>query len=76
VQTTNDEMMQLVKEYSYFTGKSSQRQEDKMTVFDLLWNGIMEAVADCHSKNLASEVAKGKKERTQQGFHNNIAHFG
>jgi len=41
-----------------------------------LIEGIMESVADWYSQNLASEVVKGKKERSRQGKHNNRAPFG
>lgn len=41
-----------------------------------LVEGIMESMADWYSKNLADEVAKGKKERSRQGLHNNGAPFG
>src|SRR5690606_8070438 len=33
-------------------------------------------VADWYSRNLGTEVAKGKKERGNQGLHNNQAPFG
>ena len=36
----------------------------------------MESVADWYSQNLATEVSKGKKERSHQGLHNNRAPFG
>ena len=35
-----------------------------------------ESVADWYSRNLAAEVAKGKKERSTQGKHNNRPPFG
>ncbi len=54
----------------------TEPSEDSDGPMGALIEGIMESVADWYSKNLASEVAKGKKERTQQGFHNNIAPFG
>ena len=41
-----------------------------------LIEGIMESVADWYSRNLATEVAKGEKERSHQGLHNNRAPFG
>ena len=54
----------------------TEPSEDSDGPMGALIEGIMESVADWYSKNLATEVAKGKKERTQQGFHNNIAPFG
>ncbi len=54
----------------------TEPSEDSDGPMGALIEGIMESVADWYSKNLASEVAKGKKERTQQGYHNNIAPFG
>ncbi|MCB0083473.1 MAG: recombinase family protein, partial [Caldilineaceae bacterium] len=41
-----------------------------------LMEGVMESVADWYSRNLATETAKGKKERATQGIHNNAAPFG
>ena len=41
-----------------------------------LIEGIMESVADWYSQNLSAETAKGKKERSNQGKHNNRAPFG
>jgi len=42
----------------------------------VLIEGVMESVAHWYSHNLATEVAKGKKERGNQGLHNNQAPFG
>jgi hypothetical protein len=36
----------------------------------------MESVAEWYSQNLGTEVAKGKRERSAQGLHNNQAGFG
>jgi hypothetical protein len=36
----------------------------------------MESVADWYSQNLAAETAKGEKERSRQGVHNNRTPFG
>lgn len=41
-----------------------------------LIEGIMESTADWYSQNLATEVAKCKMERSNQGKHNNQASFG
>ena len=54
----------------------SEPSEDSDGPMGALIEGIMESVADWYSKNLATEVAKGKKERTLQGLHNNSAPFG
>jgi DNA invertase Pin-like site-specific DNA recombinase len=54
----------------------SEPSEDSDGPMGALIEGIMESVADWYSKNLAAEVAKGKKERTLQGLHNNSAPFG
>ncbi len=54
----------------------SEPSEDSDGPMGALIEGIMESVADWYSRNLASETAKGKKERTQQGIHNNRAPFG
>ena len=54
----------------------TEPSEDSDGPMGALIEGIMESVADWYSKNLATEVAKGKKERTQQGYHNNVAPFG
>lgn len=54
----------------------SEPSEDSDGPMGALIEGIMESVADWYSQNLASEVAKGKKERWNQGKHNNQAPFG
>lgn len=54
----------------------TEPSEDSDGPMGALIEGIMESVADWYSKNLASEVAKGKKERSLQGLHNNAAPFG
>jgi site-specific DNA recombinase len=50
--------------------------EDSDGPMGALIEGIMESVAGWYSQNLATETAKGKKERTAQGLHNNQAPFG
>lgn len=42
----------------------------------LLLEAILASRADWYSENLAAEVAKGKRERSRQGRHNNRAPFG
>jgi site-specific DNA recombinase len=54
----------------------SEPSEDSDGPMGALIEGIMESVADWYSLNLATEVAKGKKERSHQGIHNNQAPFG
>ena len=54
----------------------SEPSEDSDGPMGALIEGIMESVADWYSMNLAAEVAKGKKERSHQGKHNNRAPFG
>lgn len=54
----------------------SEPSEDSDGPMGALIEGIMESVADWYSKNLATETAKGKKERSNQGMHNNRAPFG
>ncbi len=54
----------------------TEPSEDSDGAIGALIEGIMECVADWYSRNLAAEVAKGKRERGQQGLHNNRAPFG
>ena len=54
----------------------TEPSEDSDGPMGALVEGVMESVADWYSKNLAAEVAKGKKERSLQGYHNNVAPFG
>ena len=54
----------------------SEPSEDSDGPIGALIEGIMESVADWYSRNLATEVAKGKNERCHQGLHNNQAPFG
>jgi site-specific DNA recombinase len=41
-----------------------------------LIEGLLECVAEWYSKNLSSEMAKGRKEKHSQGLHNGLAPFG
>ncbi|MCB0202677.1 MAG: recombinase family protein, partial [Anaerolineae bacterium] len=66
----------LRNDYGIKVYSVSEPSEDSDGAIGALIEGIMEAVADWYSKNLSTEVAKGKKERTTQGLHNNIAPFG
>ena len=54
----------------------SEPSEDSDGPMGALIEGIMESVADWYSQNLSAETAKGKKERSVQGKHNNRAPFG
>jgi site-specific DNA recombinase len=54
----------------------SEPSEDSDGPMGALVEGIMESVADWYSQNLGTETAKGKKERSHQGRHNNQAPFG
>ena len=54
----------------------SEPSEDSDGPMGALIEGIMESVADWYSQNLSAETAKGKKERSNQGKHNNRAPFG
>lgn len=54
----------------------TEPSEDSDGPIGALMEGIMESVADWYSRNLATEVKKGKYERAQQGLHNNQAPFG
>jgi site-specific DNA recombinase len=54
----------------------SEPSEDSDGPMGALIEGIMESVADWYSQNLSAETAKGKKERSHQGKHNNRAPFG
>ncbi|MFC1961004.1 recombinase family protein, partial [Chloroflexota bacterium] len=54
----------------------TEPSEDSDGPIGALIEGIMEAVADWYSRNLATEVAKGKLQRAREGYHNNGAPFG
>ena len=54
----------------------SEPSEDSDGPMGALIEGIMESVADWYSQNLSAETAKGKKERSHQGKHDNRAPFG
>jgi site-specific DNA recombinase len=54
----------------------SEPSEDSDGPMGALIEGIMESVADWYSQNLGAETSKGKKERANQGKHNNNAPFG
>jgi site-specific DNA recombinase len=63
-------------DYKIKVFSTSEPSEDSDGPIGALIEGIMECVAEWYSKNLATEVAKGKRERVQQGLHNNQACFG
>lgn len=54
----------------------TEPSEDSDGAIGALIEGIMESVAEWYSRNLASEVAKGRLEKVNQGFHNCQAPFG
>ncbi len=54
----------------------SEPSEDSDGPIGALIEGIMECVAEWYSRNLATEVAKGRKEKHAQGLHNNNPPFG
>ena len=54
----------------------TEPSEDSDGAIGALIEGIMECVAEWYSRNLASEVAKGRKEKHNQGLHNNNPPFG
>jgi len=54
----------------------TEPSEDSDGPMGALIEGIMESVADWYSRNLATEIAKGKLERAHQGLHNNGPPFG
>jgi site-specific DNA recombinase len=66
----------LRRDYGIKVFSVTEPSEDSDGAIGALIEGIMEAVADWYSRNLASEVAKGKRERAEQGWHNNQAPFG
>src|SRR3990172_9062139 len=66
----------LRQDYGIKVYSVSEPSEDSDGPIGALIEGIMESVADWYSRNLATETAKGKKERGQQGLHNNRPPFG
>lgn len=54
----------------------TEPSEDSDGPIGALIEGIMECVAEWYSRNLATEIAKGRHEKSRQGFHNNRAPFG
>ncbi len=50
--------------------------EDSDGPIGALIEGIMECVAEWYSRNLGTEISKGKREKGAQGLHNNNAPFG
>lgn len=63
-------------DYGIKVFSATEPSEDSDGPIGALIEGIMESVAEWYSRNLASEVAKGRKEKHQQGYHNNKAPFG
>ena len=54
----------------------TEPSEDSDGPIGALIEGIMESVAEWYSRNLATEISKGIKERNRQGKHTNNAPFG
>lgn len=54
----------------------TEPSEDSDGPIGALIEGIMESVAEWYSRNLAAEVAKGRREKSVQGYHNTKAPFG
>jgi site-specific DNA recombinase len=50
----------------------TEPSEDSDGPIGALIEGIMECVAEWYSRNLAEEVAKGRREKSTQGYHNCI----
>ena len=63
-------------DYNVKVFSATEPSEDSDGPLGALIEGIMESVADWYSRNLASEVSKGKRERSNQGLHNNQPPFG
>ena len=66
----------LRHEYGIKVYSVSEPSEDSDGPIGALIEGIMESVADWYSRNLATETSKGKRERANQGLHNNRPPFG
>ena len=66
----------LRHDYGIKIFSASEPSEDSDGPMGALIEGIMESIADWYSQNLSAETAKGKKERSHQGMHNNRAPFG
>jgi len=54
----------------------SEPSEDSDGPIGALIEGIIESVAEWYSRNLATEMSKGRHEKTRQGLHNNQPPFG
>ncbi len=54
----------------------TELSEDEDSLAGMLTEGVLELVADWYSKNLSQETSKGKREKVQQGKHNNLPPFG
>jgi len=66
----------LRHDYGIKVLSASEPSEDSAGPMGALIEGIMESIADWYSQNLSAETAKGKKERSHPGKHNNRAPFG
>lgn len=63
-------------DYKIKVFSATEPSEDSDGPIGALIEGIMECVADWYSRNLSAETAKGKRERSLQGIHNNRPPFG
>src|SRR5258708_1893069 len=54
----------------------TEPSEDSDGPIGALIEGIMECVAEWYSRNLGSEISKGRREKFMQGYHNNEPPFG
>jgi site-specific DNA recombinase len=66
----------LRREYTIAVLSCCEPSEETDGVMGSLIEGILECVAEWYSKNLATETAKGRKEKHSQGLHNGFAPFG
>ncbi|MEP7287816.1 MAG: recombinase family protein [Chloroflexota bacterium] len=63
-------------DYNIKVFSATEPSEDSDGPIGALIEGIMECVAEWYSRNLGSEISKGKLEKGTQGLHNNNAPFG
>ncbi|MBX3084728.1 MAG: recombinase family protein [Anaerolineae bacterium] len=63
-------------DYGIKVFSATEPSEDSDGPIGALIEGIMESVAEWYSRNLATEVAKGRREKSRQGYHNNAVPFG
>ncbi len=54
----------------------TEPSEETAGAMGALVEGIMECIAEWYSNNLATEVSKGKREKTAQGYHTSVPPYG